>query len=55
MTRKEQLKAEIDSIDEADIDKLYEALMRFLQTTAHQKDKTQEARTAASGMRDLAR
>jgi hypothetical protein len=50
MTTKERLKAEIDNLDEADIDELYEVVKHFLQTKAHHQDETHQARTTTSGL-----
>ena len=50
MTTKERLKAEIDNLDEANIDELYEVVKRFLQTKAQNPDETHEVSTTASGL-----
>ena len=50
MTTKERLKAEIDNLDEADIDELYEVIKHFLQTKTHHRDEAHQARTTTSGL-----
>ena len=50
MTTKERLKAEIDNLDDADIDELYEVIKRFLQTKAQNSDETPDASTTTSGL-----
>jgi hypothetical protein len=50
MTTKEQLKAEIDDLDEADIDELYEVVQRFLQTKTHKPDRTHKGSATTSGL-----
>ena len=50
MTTKERLKAEIDNLDEADIDELYEVIKHFLQAKTHHRDEAHQATTTASGL-----
>ena len=47
MTTKERLKAEIDNLDEAEIDELYEVVKRFLQSKAQKPDETYKASTTS--------
>jgi len=50
MTTKELLKAEIDNIDDADLDELYAVVKRFQQVKAQVKIATDPAEPIASGL-----
>jgi len=50
MTTKERLKAEIDNLDEADIDELYQVVKRLMQAKAQNPDEPHEASTTVSGL-----
>ena len=50
MTTKERLKAEIDNLDDADIDELYAVVKRFLQTKAQNSDEPHDASARTSGL-----
>ena len=50
MTTKDSIKAEIDNIDEADLDELYEVVKQFLQAKAQITNKTERGETRASGL-----
>lgn len=50
MTTKERLKAEIDNLNEADIDELYEVVKQFMQTKIRYQDETHRAKTTTSGL-----
>ncbi|MEE4379055.1 MAG: hypothetical protein V2J55_16310 [Candidatus Competibacteraceae bacterium] len=50
MNTKERLKAEIDNLDEAETNELYQVVKRFLQAKAHRLDEIHEASTTTSGL-----
>ena len=50
MATKERLKAEIDNLDEADIDELYEVIKHFLRAKTQHRDEAHPARTTTSGL-----